>query len=93
MFSRRKASIAWKGVWTGLGTYVGPTGLVLATAPDYAQLQALGRDQARPGKRDAAAGFGTFSCVGITVLVAPLPAAGAGSVRPVTRRAKGDARR
>ena len=46
MFRRRKVSIAWKRVrWSGLGTYVGLTGLVLATAPDYAQLQALGRDQ------------------------------------------------
>ena len=32
---RRKVSSAWRGTWIGLGTYVGLTVLVLATAPDY----------------------------------------------------------
>ena len=32
---QRKVSSAWRGTWIGLGTYVGLTVLVLATAPDY----------------------------------------------------------
>ena len=32
---QRKVSSAWRGTWIGIGTYVGLTVLVLATAPDY----------------------------------------------------------
>ena len=94
MFRRRKVSIAWKRVrWSGLGTYVGLTGLVLATAPDYAQLQATG-SRPTPRKRDAALpALGRSATSASRYLWPRYQKRGAGSVRPVTRRAKGDAPR